>query len=390
MNRRRIGLGSVLATTMAVATVAPAAFSVLATTLRAEFGVARWQVGALVAAVMGVGALLSPVVGSFSDRVLPRYSTAATLVLAAIGFGAMALAPSYWWLAGAAIFAGLGQALSNPSTNLLIMSHAEVGRRGVLTGVKQGGVQAGNFLAGILLPVGTASALGWRGSIALIPVACLFGLVILARLVKGRPAAEVKVITPRKGRASPVILRLAIFGALLGLAAGSLLTHLPSFAAEAFGWSAALGGLLVAVFGGVGFVARLTAGPISERFFSHDRTLAVMALLTGVAGVALAVAPSGLWLWPTAILIGIGPMAWNVIGNLAVMELSPEGGAGHGSGVMMAGFLGGAAVGAPVFGWSVDLMGTYRPGWLVVAALGLVAAWVAREIRAVESVDAGR
>lgn len=388
MNRRRIGLGAVLATTMAVATVAPGVFSVLATTLRAEFGVARWQVGALVTAVMGVGALLSPMVGSYADRILPRYSTAATLVLAGIAFLAMALSPGYWWLAGAAIFAGLGQALSNPSTNLLLMTQAEVGRRGVLTGVKQGGVQAGNFLAGVLLPVGTASALGWRGSVALIPFACLGGLMILAWLVKGRPAVEVRVSPPRKGRTAPVIMRLAVCGGLLGLAAGSLLTHLPSFAAEVFGWSQALGGLLVAVFGGVAFLARLTAGPISERYFSHDRTLGAMALLTGVVGVALAVAPSGAWLWPTAVLIGIGPMAWNVIGNLAVMELSPQGGAGHGSGVMMAGFLGGAATGAPLFGWSVDLIGTYRPGWLVVGGLGLVAAWVARGIRAVELVAA--
>lgn len=386
MNRRRIGLGAVLATTMAVATVAPGVFSVLATTLRSEFGVARWQVGALVTIVMGVGALLSPMVGAFSDRILPRYSTAATLVLAAIGFGAMALAPGYWWLAGAAVFAGLGQSMGNPSTNLLIMTQAEVGRRGVLTGVKQGGVQAGNFLAGILIPVGTASALGWRGSIALITVACLVGLIILAWLVRGRPAAEVKVSSPRKGRAAPVIMRLAIFGGLIGLAVGGLLTHLPSFAAEAFGWSQTAGGLLVAVFGGVAFIARLTAGPISERFFSHRGTLTVMAILTAVAGAALALAPSGAWLWPAAVLIGIGPMAWNVIGNLAVMELSPPGGAGHGSGVMMAGFLGGAAVGAPLLGWSVDALGTYRPGWLVVGALGLVAARVAGNIRAVEPV----
>lgn len=382
MNARRVGLGAVLATTMAVATVAPGVFSVLATTLRSEFGVARWQIGALVTAVMGVGALLSPIVGSYSDRVLPRYSTAATLVLSAIAFGAMAISPSYWLLAAAAVFAGLGQALSNPATNLLIMSQAELGRRGFLTGIKQAGVQAGNFLAGILLPAGAVSMLGWRGSIALIPVACVGGLAVLGLLVRGRPAAEVKVTTPWKGRTEPAIMRLAIFAALSGLAAGSLLTHLPSFASETFGWSATVGGLLVAVFSGVALVARLSAGPISERFFSHHGTLTAMAILTGLAGVALALAPSGVWLWPTAVLVGIGPMAWNVIGNLAVMELSPAGGAGHGSGVMMAGFFGGVATGAPLFGWSVDVTGTYRPGWLVVAALGLVAAWVGRGIRA--------
>ncbi len=53
---------------------------------------------------------------------------------------------------------------------------------------------------------------------------------------------------------------------------------------------------------------------------------------------------------------------------------------------MMAGFLGGMAVGAPLLGGSVDILGSYRPGWLGVAALGLCAAWIARRIKAEEAV----
>ena len=383
---RRVHLGLVLTTTMAVATVGPAVFSVLATTLRSEFGVSRWQVGALVTAVMGVGAALSPVAGSLTDRIPPRHSTAITLVAAGVSFGGMAVVPTYAWMVVAALVTGLAQALSNPATNLLIMSQAEVGRRGMLTGIKQGGVQAGNFLAGILLPMGTASFLGWRGSIALIPVVCLAGLAVVGLMGRGRPPTVVDTSNAQwRRRIEPVIKRLAIFGALMGLASGSLLTHLPSFAAEAFGWSTAVGGLLVAVFSGIAFLARLSAGPISERYFSHHRTMVTMALLTAVAGVALAVAPSGAWLWPIALVVGIGPMAWNVIGNLAVMELSPAGGAGHGSGVMMGGFLGGVALGAPILGWSVDVTGTYRPGWVAVAVIGLVAAWLGQGVRADET-----
>ncbi len=47
----------------------------------------------------------------------------------------------------------------------------------------------------------------------------------------------------------------------------------------------------------------------------------------------------------------------------------------------MAGFLGGVALGAPVFGATVDLTGTYLPGWIVVAVLGVVATWLAWGIR---------
>jgi predicted MFS family arabinose efflux permease len=381
MNLRRIGLAVVLATTMAAATFAPVVFSVLATDLRSEFSVARWQIGALVTVVTAVGALLSPVSGSIIDRFAPRHTTAATAVIAGSGFVAMGLSPGYVWLAAASVLCGVAQASSNPATNRLIMSQAEAGRRGVLTGIKQGGVQAGNFLGGILLPIGAAASFGWRGTMLLAAVVPVVALIVLGLLIRGRPTPFQPEAAPRE-RSAPVVYRLAIYAGLLGITAGSLLTYLPSFAQEGFGFSLEGGGALVSLFAGVGFAARLGAGPLSERFFGHHRALAGMALLTALAGVLLALAPSGGWLWPAAVMIGLGPMAWNVIGNLAVMELSPPGGAGRGSGVMMAGFLGGMAIGAPLFGASVDLLSTYRPGWLGVAMLGLIASRVGYGVRA--------
>jgi MFS family permease len=173
---------------------------------------------------------------------------------------------------------------------------------------------------------------------------------------------------------------LALYGATIGATNGALTTYVPSYSQETFGFDTTTGGLLFAVCGIVAFVTRLSAGHLSERFFGHHRTLMGMAMLTALAGVLLASAPSGAWLWPAAVCVGLGPMAWNVVGNLAVMELSPKGGAGRGSGVMMAGFLGGTALGAPLLGGSADLLGTYRPGWLGVAALGLIAIWIAKGV----------
>lgn len=380
MSLRRIGLGVVLAATMGASTFAMNVFAVLATPLRAEFGAARWQIGILVTVNMAVGALLSPVAGTISDRFAPRYSTAATLVVAGIGFLAMGVAPGYLLLAAASMLGGVAQAMCNPATNRLIMAQAEAGRRGLLTGVKQAGVQAGTFLGGILLPIGAVSALGWRGTIALAAVVPAAALVLLVLLVRGRPA-PVMAAPPAQGRTPPVVLRLAGYGGLLGMAGGSLLTYLPSFAQEEFGLGTEVGGALVAVLGAVAFITRLTAGSLSERWFGHHRTLMGMAVVTALAGGFLALAGSSGWLWPASVLIGLGPAAWNVVANVAVMELSPPGAAGRGSGIMMTGFLGGMAVGAPLMGASVDILDSYRPGWVAVVGLGLIAAWVAHDIQ---------
>jgi len=380
MLSRRIGLGAVLAATMASSTFALPIFSVLATPLRQEFSAARWQIGILVTVVTATGALVSPMTGSFADRLAPRHSTAVTLTLAGIGFLLMGLSSGYFMLAAVSILSGVAQAMANPATNRLIMSQVEAGRRGFLTGVKQAGVQAGNFLGGILLPLGAASILGWRGTVSLAAIVPLVGLIVLLAITRGSPRVPLRAKGER-ARVSSVVIRLALYGGCLGLTVGSLQTYLPSYAQETFGLTTAQGGALVAVFGLTGFIARLTAGSLSERIFGHHRTLAAMGAMTGVAALLLAIAPSDAWLWPVAILIGLGPLAWNVVGNLAVMELSPPGAAGHGSGVMMSGFLGGIALGAPIFGGVVDLLGTYRPGWIAVACLGVFAAWLAGGIR---------
>jgi MFS family permease len=92
----------------------------------------------------------------------------------------------------------------------------------------------------------------------------------------------------------------------------------------------------------------------------------ISSLLLGLA--ALSVVPS--WaLVPAALLLGAGAIAWNAVGMLAVMDFSPRRIVGKSTGLVLAGFLTGIATGAPVMGWSVDTLGSYAPGFLVIAGL---------------------
>jgi predicted MFS family arabinose efflux permease len=84
---------------------------------------------------------------------------------------------------------------------------------------------------------------------------------------------------------------------------------------------------------------------------------------------------------PAALLFGTGAIAWNAVGMLAVMDYSPVGLVGRGTGRVQLGFLLGFGTGAPLMGLSVDRLGFYWPGWIGVAILSMSCVLVAGRIR---------
>ena len=63
-------------------------------------------------------------------------------------------------VAGSALF-GIAIAFGNPATNQLAARSVRAGQHGIVTGIKQSGVQVGAFLAGFVLPR-AAETTGWR------------------------------------------------------------------------------------------------------------------------------------------------------------------------------------------------------------------------------------
>lgn len=157
-------------------------------------------------------------------------------------------------------------------------------------------------------------------------------------------------------------------------------------------WSAPAAGSLIALVGLIGIGARILWPRASERTIGHGRTLRLLAGLTTVTALLLALPAMGFvdsWvLVPAALLLGGGAVAWNAVGMLAVMEFSPEGMVGKGTGLVLFGFLFGLAVGAPLLGWSVDFWGTYAPGWIATAALLGASGLIAFKIPPGSTIDA--
>jgi predicted MFS family arabinose efflux permease len=299
-----------------------------------------------------------------------------------VAMALISVSPSYIVLFGGAILIGLPNGWTNPATNALIVDNVAAGARGFITGIKQSGVQAGAFLGGLLLPA-ISNLAGWRVAWASFLVFPIVALVAMWRRPEVR--REPRAAGMPKAPIPTAVKWIAVYGTLTGLGVSSTTTFLPLFAQEDQGWTKAQAGLLIAGVGLVGVIARITWGSVSERWLGHGRTLRLLGAQSAVGAILLALAASGnapSWvLVPTALLFGSGAVAWNAVGMLAVMDYSVPELVGRGTGLAMLGFLTGIGLGAPLMGFSVDRLGVYTPGWLVLAGLFASSTLVAMRIQ---------
>jgi MFS family permease len=378
----------VSAATMATSTFPIIVASVLAAELLSEFETTRAQIGLLTTASGLVGALASPWMGRLTDTLGSVTATRLVLITGAATLAALALSPTYGFLLGAALATGISNGWGNPATNALIVDNVPLGSRGIVTGVKQSGVQIGIFLGGLLLPILTAWW-NWRVAVLVFLAMPLGGFIGLLG-VKGSHHDQIRVEWSSE-RLPASVWWIAGYGFISGLATQALIAWIPLFAEEDQLWSGPAAGSLIALVGFAGIASRIGWSRASERFIGHGRTLRILGLLTTVTALLLAFAAMGSlpsWvLVPAALFLGGGAVAWNAVGMLAVMEFSPKGMVGKGTGLVLFGFLLGLAVGPPLMGLSVDVWGTYVPGWLATAFLLALSAVVSFKVPSGSTID---
>lgn len=379
---RRLVFPATLLLTMTASAFQIFALAILASPIIAELDLSRAQLGLVGSVNTAVGAITSPLTGRLTDRVGPRHSVSVLLGASALGMAVLAWSPSVWWLVVAAAVGGIPQGWGNPATNSLIATRTAPGRRGGVTGVKQSGVTLGVFLAGISLPL-LEGAWGWRG--ASLVFAGLFTVLAVAihltlgpdpvgstdpdDHVGGAPATGARV------RLDPFVTRLAVYALLMGTAGGAVGRFFPLYAEESLGFSLATAGLLTAIGGLLGMVARVAVGRMAETRITPTRLLSLLAMVGVAYCLLLAVVDEStrefLYLAPPLSAVGIA--AWNAVAMLAIIMFFSKQQAGRASGVVMLGFLGGMSISAPLAGFAVDRIGAYGPVWLTAAGLAAAA-----------------
>ena len=379
---RTLVFSATLATAVGLGTFPTFAFGVLAPLLRDEFGLSRSELGLLTTAIFIVGAPASLAAGRIIDRTPGRTLGMWIFLSFSAAILGIALAPTYPWLLVASALAGIALALGNPGTNKLVAVHIPPGKRGVVMGLKQSGVQISALLAGVILPR-AAHLWGWRVAIALAIVPACLGIVGILSFPRDEPRAGSHAGDPT-GAGGRALRSLAMYAFLMGAAMTSLIAYLPLYAEERIGLTVAQGGTLAATIGLTGVAARIFWGWRSERVSHMSTPLALMSAGAVLATIAILSAPgAGRWiLWPAAVVIGATGAAWMAVGMLAIVTEVQGERMGRASGVVIFWFFSGQMSSPLLFGYVVDSADSYVPGWIGVAVAFGLAGLIASRWRA--------
>ena len=366
---RRWGVETSVATAaMAASMWSLYAVSTLAPFLVADLGLSRAGVGGLVTATFAVAAIASLVAGQAVDVVGARRGLLTLAFAVMIALLSASVAGSYGWLVAAIAIAGVGQALANPATNVLLAAGVPASRRAVAVGVKQSGVQVAGFVAGLALPL-LAGTVGWRSGLrwsAVLPAALLVAVWWLVPR-DGRSASTAGSWW-RWSRPSRWLARLMAYSLLLGTGLSAVSTYLPLYAVQALGMGEWAAGVALAAFGASGLVARVLWARWADRL-SEPTTALVWLSAVAVGCVALVWLAAPVWsglVWIGAVGVGGSAGAANAVSMLAVVR---RGGAtGHRSGLVSLGFFSGFVVGPSAFGLAADHIG-YGASWSMVGSV---------------------
>ena len=374
--KKRAVFTGVLLATMGVGTFAPLSLGILASVFQEDLGITRSEIGVVFAVNAFSAALLSPFVGRFTDRVGGKFALLTVALLGTVSYVVYGFAGSLGVLVAGSLVGAVAQAGSNPSTNKLIAQDLPPGAQGVVTGIKQSGVQVFVFVGGLVVPSLAVSFGRTTTYMVLAAVAVVVGVVAALTLPNVSSSDDTRHGEESGPSAVPRdIWWIAVYGFLLGFAGSSAFLYV-LFTEEQLGQTIIVAGLVAAVAGLVAIPSRILWARHAERTANFRGPLIIIALISVATAGTLMIAESGAWwfVWVAAVLTAVGPSSWNSVGMLGLIVIAGRGAAGRASGIVLFGFLGGMGAGPPLFGWIVDSTGSYTLVWTISAAVSLAGA----------------
>jgi MFS family permease len=357
--------------------------SVLAPVAAADFGAAPTAVGQWV----GFSYMVAMFAGLASGTLVGRHGPVRVLQVAVLGV-ALGLAVgagahvALLFLSGA--FLGTAHGLVNPASSAILAVAAPVRMRSMIFSIKQTGVPVGGALAGMLVPV-LLLWTSWQAAVLALAIAAAAFLAVLVpfRRVYDRNRSSDQRLHVR-GFAAPVaevwarrpILELALVSALYSAVQISFITYLVSYLKIELAYSLVAAGLVFSASQFAGALGRVLWGALADRVFQPRGVLAALGLVMALCGFAVASFTSG---WPpvavfaVCVLYGATAVGWNGVFLAEVARLAPEGRVAIVTGGTQFFTFAGVLIGPPIFGAIASATGSYGTGFVLIAALPLVA-----------------
>lgn len=252
--------------------------------------------------------LVSPIVGSLSDRYGRRPVILLSTAGLAIDYLLMALAPNLWWLAAGRIISGITTAsFTTVYAYMADITTPENRARGygLIGAAFSAGFVAGPLLGGVL-GEWSPRAPFWAAA-AMSALAFAYGAFVLPESLapdkrmafswtRANPLGALRLL-----RSHQELTGLAVVNFLLYFAHHVFSAVFVLYAADRYGWGAWQVGLLLAMVGALDMLVQGTlTGPAVRRF--GDRRTMIIGLCFGALGIAcMGLAPTG-WLFVAAML----------------------------------------------------------------------------------------
>ncbi len=353
--------------------------------LRDDVGLSATDIGLAMGTSFAVAALLSAPMGRVAERLGPRRAFRSGLTTSAIAMVAVATsARAVWQFCLFLAVAGMANALSQPSANLMLATHVGAKRLGFALAVKQSGMPAAALLGGAAVPA-IALTLGWQWAYVFGAALAAGASLFLPADATTRPRAP-RAETSRGARRSArpdlglgLLVLYAFVGLLGSTNAGAMVGFITS-GAEASGLSPAAAGLVLSLGSLVGVTSRLVQGWQVDRLgILPIQRLVWLYALGGLGVLVLAIDMPITYVLAPIPAFAFG-WAWPGLFNLSVVRNNPSAPAAA-TGISQVGVFVGAALGPAVGGLIIDHWG-YRALWSGGAATLLVGSVLAMYLRA--------
>jgi MFS family permease len=289
------------------------------------------------------------------------------------------------------VLAGTGNSAASPAGGRIVILAFPRRRYGLAQGIRQTGIPLGGLIAALMLPW-IAELSSWR--VSLIAAAALALLAIVPLMLPAAGARQAALEAQRQppervGVDWAATRMLTLWGSLLVSGQVAIVMFLAPDIHERTGLSLAAASLIVAAALVAGVAGRVGWGIVSDRRLAWGRKwlLGVISALGTSAALLLLALPAST---PIAVFViaamyaGVTLIGYQAVSWAMLAEAAGPDRMGAVTGFAVTFMLAGAALAPLLLGAVVDLTGTYRAVWgvlAVVVAAGLIPALLVTERR---------